>query len=80
MKVLIANFITKGNRYLIDLQKGLESYADVVWDYEEFWKCENDYDIVHIHWPESFYPMRFKIIFGLQIFFQSNYLIKLKIV
>ena len=52
MKVLIANFITKGNRYLIDFQKGLESYADVVWDYEEFWKCENDYDIVHIHWPE----------------------------
>ena len=52
MRILIANFITNGNRYLIDLKKGLENYANVVWDYEEFWKCENDYDIVHIHWPE----------------------------
>lgn len=35
-----------------DLKLGLEEYAEVVWDYEEFWKCENEYDIVHLHWPE----------------------------
>lgn len=35
-----------------DLKEGLEEHAEVVWDYEEFWNCENHYDVVHIHWPE----------------------------
>ncbi len=52
MKILFANFLLQGNRFMEDLKHGLENHAEVVWDYEEFWKCENDYDIVHIHWPE----------------------------
>lgn len=35
-----------------DLVEGLSSFAEVTWDFQEFWKMENDYDIVHIHWPE----------------------------
>ncbi len=35
-----------------DLKAGLEEYAEVIYDYEEFWACKNHYDIVHIHWPE----------------------------
>ncbi|MEM1002391.1 MAG: hypothetical protein AAGH46_07065 [Bacteroidota bacterium] len=52
MKILFANFILKGNLFMEDLRRGLEEHAEVIWDYEEFWKCENDYDIVHLHWPE----------------------------
>ena len=35
-----------------DLKIGLEQHAEVVWDYEAFWKCDQDFDIVHLHWPE----------------------------
>lgn len=52
MKILIACIPTPGNRYLIDLKKGLEAYATVVWDADAFWNCEGDFDVVHIHWPE----------------------------
>lgn len=52
MKILFANFPLKYNLFMEDLKKGLENHAEVVYDYEEFWKCENHYDIVHIHWPE----------------------------
>ncbi|MEM6517639.1 MAG: hypothetical protein AAF688_15765, partial [Bacteroidota bacterium] len=51
-KVLFANIPTPGNRFMIDLKQGLENYADVVWDHEEFWSMEKDFDIIHIHWPE----------------------------
>ena len=37
---------------MIDLKEGLEKHAEVIWDYKEFWNCKNNYDIVHIHWPE----------------------------
>lgn len=52
MKILFANFVLQGNLFMDDLKLGLEDYAEVVYDYEEFWKCENDYDVVHLHWPE----------------------------
>lgn len=52
MKILIANFPLQFNLFLDDLKKGLEEHAEVVYDYEEFWTCKNQYDIVHIHWPE----------------------------
>lgn len=52
MKILIACIPTPGNRYLVDLKKGLEKHAQVVWDTESFWKCEEQFDVVHIHWPE----------------------------
>jgi len=52
MKILFANLPSKFNRFMADLKQGMEEYAEVVWDFEEFWKCENKYDIVHIHWPE----------------------------
>lgn len=31
---------------------GLESHATVLWDFEEFWTMNKDFDIIHIHWPE----------------------------
>lgn len=37
---------------MIDLVTGLSTFTEVTWDFEEFWKKENSYDIVHIHWPE----------------------------
>ena len=52
LKVLFANIPTPGNRFVVDLKEGLEQSADVVWDCDEFWKMENEYDIIHIHWPE----------------------------
>lgn len=52
MKILFANFILTGNRFMEDLKIGIEAHAEVVWDYEEFWKCENEYDIIHLHWPD----------------------------
>ncbi|GHB37188.1 glycosyltransferase [Mongoliitalea lutea] len=52
MKILFANFILKGNLFMEDLKQGLEQHAEVIWDFEEFWKCENHYDIIHLHWPE----------------------------
>jgi hypothetical protein len=52
LKILFANIPTPGNRFVVDLKEGLEQYADVIWDHEEFWKMENDYDVIHIHWPE----------------------------
>ena len=51
-RILFANIPTPGNRFVIDLKEGLEKYADVVWDYNEFWSMENHFDIIHIHWPE----------------------------
>ena len=35
-----------------DLKIGLEEHAQVVWDYEAFWECDQGFDIVHLHWPE----------------------------
>lgn len=52
MKVLIACIPTPSNRYLVDLKKGLDEFAEVVWDEHEFWEMKNEYDIIHIHWPE----------------------------
>jgi len=52
MKILLANLPSKYNRFMSDLKEGLKKCAEVVWDFEEFWKCENEYDVVHIHWPE----------------------------
>ena len=52
LKILFANIPTPGNRFVVDLKEGLEQHAGVVWDHEEFWKMENEYDIIHIHWPE----------------------------
>ena len=52
LKILIACIPTPDNRYLIDLKEGLETYAEVIWDYQAFWKCQDRFDVVHIHWPE----------------------------
>ena len=35
-----------------ELVEALSDFSEVTWDFEEFWKMENDYDVVHIHWPE----------------------------
>ena len=52
MKILFANFILQGNRFMEDLKIGLEEHAQVVWDYEAFWNFDQDVDIVHLHLPE----------------------------
>lgn len=52
MKILFANFILQGNRFMEDLKIGLEQHAEVVWDYEAFWKCDQEFDVIHLHWPE----------------------------
>ncbi|MCF1190811.1 hypothetical protein LRR18_04370 [Mangrovimonas sp. AS39] len=52
IKVLFANIPTPGNRFVVDLQEGLKPYADVTWDCDLFWSKKEDFDIVHIHWPE----------------------------
>jgi len=52
LKILFANIPTPGNRFVVDLKEGLEQHADVVWDHQEFWNMKNEYDIIHIHWPE----------------------------
>ena len=52
LKILFANIPTPGNRFVLDLKEGLEQHADVVWDHQEFWNMKNEYDIIHIHWPE----------------------------
>ena len=52
LKILFANIPTPGNRFVVDLKEGLEQHADVIWDHQEFWNMKNEYDIIHIHWPE----------------------------
>ena len=52
MKILIACIPTPGNRFVLDLKEGLEVYVNVFWEADAFWKCEDQFDVVHIHWPE----------------------------
>lgn len=52
MKVLFATIPQPKNRFVPDLQAGIENYIEVVHDHEEFWTCKNDYDVIHIHEPE----------------------------
>jgi len=52
MKILFASIPQPRNRFVRDLQEGILTYAEVVYDCDEFWSCENNYDIVHIHEPE----------------------------
>ena len=52
MKVLIACIAIPRNRFVLDLREGLEMYVNVFWEADAFWKCEDQFDVVHIHWPE----------------------------
>lgn len=52
MNILIACIPNPANKYMADLMEGLETFATVTWDYTEFWEMQNDYDVIHIHWPE----------------------------
>ena len=52
MKILFATIPQPANRFVRDLKEGIEKHAEVIWDHEEFWKCENHYDVIHIHEPE----------------------------
>ena len=55
-----------------DLKIGLEQHAEVVWDYQAFWKCDQDFDIVHLHWPE-FLSYEVQKYFTQQNHFLMNY-------
>jgi len=52
MKILFASIPQPRNRFVRDLQEGMLTHAEVVYDCDEFWSCKNNYDIVHIHEPE----------------------------
>ena len=52
MKILIACIAISGNRFVLDLKEGLELHGNVFWEADAFWKCEDQFDVVHIHWPE----------------------------
>lgn len=52
MKILIACIPNPMNSYMADLVEGLSTFAEVTWDFNEFWNCNANYDVVHIHWPE----------------------------
>ena len=49
LKILFATIPQPKNRFVSDLQDGIGKYADVVHDYEAFWNCDQEFDIVHIH-------------------------------
>jgi hypothetical protein len=51
LKILFASIPQPRNRFVRDLEEGIGTYADVVYDFEEFWSCQKNYDIVHIHEP-----------------------------
>jgi len=65
MKILIACIPNPKNKYLTDLVTGLSTFSEITWDFEEFWSCKNDYDIVHVHWPEY-------LSFEVESYLQSN--------
>jgi hypothetical protein len=52
LKILIACIAIPGNRFVLDLKQGLEVHGNVFWEADAFWKCEDQFDVVHIHWPE----------------------------
>jgi len=52
VKILFACIPTPLNRFLFDLKNALADHCQVVHDHELFWKCQGDFHIVHIHWPE----------------------------
>jgi hypothetical protein len=52
LKILFATIPQPKNRFVSDLKDGIGKHADVVHDYEAFWKCDQDFDIIHIHEPE----------------------------
>ncbi len=52
MKILFASLPQPKNRFVQDLKAGIERYAEVIYDFNEFWKCQNHYDVIHIHEPE----------------------------
>lgn len=52
MRVLVGNIPLPSNRFLIDLNTALARQHDVTHDHEQFWDCEGDFDVVHLHFPE----------------------------
>ena len=52
LKILFATIPQPKNRFVSDLQDGIGKYANVLYDYESFWNCDQQFDIVHIHEPE----------------------------
>ena len=52
LKILFASIPQPRNRFVRDLQEGIGKYTHVVYDYEAFWECNQDFDIIHMHEPE----------------------------
>ncbi|MEO0794568.1 MAG: hypothetical protein AAFX93_05385 [Verrucomicrobiota bacterium] len=53
MKVLVANIPLPTNRFLVDLNGALiELGIELIHSHEDYWNCEGDYDVVHLHFPE----------------------------
>lgn len=52
LKILFATIPQPKNRFVSDLEEGISAHADVIYDYQAFWNCDQAFDIVHIHEPE----------------------------
>ena len=62
MRVLIASAFETNNDYIKMLVTALRSFCEVVTEVDVFWKREQQFDIIHIQWPEElFYWKSFSI-------------------
>ena len=55
MRILISSQYDSKNTYVTDIVDGLKSYTDVICSISEFWESEENYDIVHLQWPEELF-------------------------
>jgi glycosyltransferase involved in cell wall biosynthesis len=52
IRVLLACVPAPGSQFLQDWKSSLSAECDVVHDHARFWSGTEQFDIVHIHWPE----------------------------
>ncbi|MEP6506981.1 MAG: hypothetical protein ABJC63_02060 [Gemmatimonadales bacterium] len=52
MRVLVANIPLPQNRFLVDLNAALSATCELEHSSDVFWDMQNDYDVVHLHFPE----------------------------
>jgi len=52
LKVLVVADISTGGVYIKEFVNYLNRFVVVIVSFDEFWKCESTFDIVHLHWPE----------------------------
>lgn len=56
MKVLFAFYALRHNTFPYELSESVEEHdVQVQIGIEAFWQCQEQFDIIHIHWPESLF-------------------------